>query len=313
MYSQSEILPITIPLITRLKAEQFCRYQAQKSKAKQVYLNTLAVSVVNSYLNLIGWSTNLEASDSWNPILQTMMDVADLLIPNYGKLECRVVLDDQDTVIIPPEVWSERIGYVIVRLNKFLNQATILGFIRQVQQRELPLTQLEPLTKFPTYLSQQKHFIPVEQPTSISKWFSGILDQGWQQLEELFPPTVALNFRSSHKLVKHTVEQQSSSVTQVKLVELPALSQTTLALILTIQSQSQEEFDISITVCNNQTHDYLPNGLELVILDEVQHPVMIAQANEVTTIEFCFSGKLGENFSVEMSLDEHIQVESFII
>jgi hypothetical protein len=312
MYSKSESLPITIPLITRIKAEQFRRYQVQNNKAKQVYLNTLAVSVVNSYLNLIGWATNLEDSDSWNPVLQTMMDVADLIIPSYGKLECRVVLDDQDTVIIPPEVWSERIGYVVVRLNKLLNQAAILGFIRQVKQVELPLTQLEPLNEFPTYLSQQKHSLPVE-PTNISKWFSEKLDQGWQQLEEFFPSKVALNFRSSQQVIKQTVGQLSSSVTRVKLVELATPNLITLLLILNIQSQSQEEFDISITVCNDQTHNYLPNGLELVILDEIQRPVMIAQANEVTTIEFCFSGKLGENFSVEMSLDEHIRVESFII
>jgi hypothetical protein len=312
MYSKSEILPINIPLITRIKAEQFRRYQVQKSKAKQVYLNTLAVSVVNSYLNLIGWSTNLEASDSWNPILQTMMDVADLLIPNYGKLECRVVLADQETVTIPPEVWSERIGYVVVKFNKFLDQAAILGFIGQVRQVKLPLTQLEPLTKFPNYLSQQKYSLPV-QSINISKWFSGMLDQGWQQQEELFSQTIALNCRSTQRLAKQTVKQISSSLTCVKLVELIATKQITLALILNIQSQSQKEFDILITVCNNQIHDYLPNGLELVILDEIQHPVMIAQANEVTTIEFYFSGKLGESFSVEMFLDEQIKVESFII
>ncbi|MGL5944304.1 MAG: DUF1822 family protein [Waterburya sp.] len=312
MYSQSEILPVTIPLITRIKAEQFRRYQVQTSKAKQVYLNTLAVSVVNSYLNLIGWSTNLEASDSWNPILQTMMDVADLLIPNYGKLECRVVLDNEETVTIPPEVWSERIGYVVVRFNKFLDQAVILGFIGQVRQVKLPLTQLEPLAKFPTYLSQQKRSFPV-QPTNLSKWFLGMLDQGWQQQEKLFSQTVALHCRSTHRLAKQTVEQLSPSLTCVKLLELIPTKQITLALILNIQSQNQKEFDILITVCNNQTLDYLPNGLELIVLDEVQHPVMVAQANEVTTIEFYFSGKLGESFSVEISLEENTKVESFII
>jgi Protein of unknown function (DUF1822) len=311
MYSQSEILPITIPLITRIKAEQFRRYQVQTSKAKQVYLNTLAVSVVNSYLNLIGWSTNLEASDSWNPILQTMMDVSDLLIPNYGKLECRVVLDDQETVTIPPEVWSERIGYVVVRFNNFLDRAAILGFIGQVRQVKLPLTQLEPLTKFPTYLSQQKRSISV-QPTNISKWFLGMLDQGWQQ-QHLFPQMVALNCRSTQRLARQTFKQISSSLTCVKFVELVPTQQIILALILNIQSQSYKEFDILITVCNNQIHDYLPNGLELLILDEVQHPAMIAQANEVTTMEFYFNGKLGESFSIEMSLDENIKVESFII
>ncbi len=40
---------------------------------------------------------------------------------------------------------------------------------------------------------------------------------------------------------------------------------------------------------------------------------MIAQAQQTETIEFYFSGKLGESFSVELSLDEQIKVESFII
>ncbi len=304
--------PITIPLMSRLKAEQFCRYQSQGSKAKQVYLNTLAVSVANSYLNLLGWATNLEDSDSWNPVFQTMMDIADLQIPSYGKLECRVVLNHQDTVIIPPEVWYERIGYVAIRLNESLSQGTLLGFIPEVKQVELPLGQLESLVKFPAYLSQQKRASPV-QSASLSNWLSGKLDRGWHRLDELFSPPAALNFRSPQKVSSKAIDNLSGEVSRVKLVKLGEDLSHDIALVLNIKPESNEEFNISITVCHDREHHRLPEGLELIILDEVQHPVMIAQAQQTETIEFYFSGKLGESFSVELSLDEQIKVESFII
>ena len=74
---QLEIFPTIIPLETRVRAEKFRCYQARSDKGKQVYLNTLAVSAVNRYLHFLGWATNLKASDSHNPVLQTMMDTAD--------------------------------------------------------------------------------------------------------------------------------------------------------------------------------------------------------------------------------------------
>ena len=308
----SEIFQTNVSWSAHIQAEKFRSYQSQGSKAKQVYLNTLAVSAVNSYLNLIGWSTSLEQSDSWNPVLQTMMDVADLQIPSYGKLECRVILSGQDKVAIPPEVWTERIGYVVVMLDKSLNKATLLGFMRQVNQAELPLSQLESLAKFPGYLSQQKRAATVKA-ASLSSWFSGALDRGWQQPNELFTPPATINFRSQSELAKLSAKKPISEVSRVKLVQLGTDPEYTIALILNIQPQSKAEFDVSIAVCNHQFNNYLPEGLELVIVDQTNRPVMIAQANKTETIEFCFSGKLGESFSVEISLDEQVKVENFMI
>ena len=312
MDPQSEIFQqITIPAKARIKAEQFRRYQSQGSKARQVYFNTLAVFIANFYLNSLGWTTNLESSDSWNPIFQTMMDVADLQIPNYGKLECRVVLNHQYTVTIPPEVWYERIAYLVIRLDESLSKGTLLGFIPEIKQVELPLNQLKSLVQFPAYLSQQKLVAPV-QSINLSRWLSGALDRGWYKLEELFLPSVALNFRSPPKVANQHLKNLSSEVSRVKLVRLENISHD-IALILNIQPKSNNEFNISVTVCHSEQHHRLPEGLELVILDEVMRPVMIAQANQTETIEFCFSGKLRESFSVELSLDENIKVESFII
>lgn len=350
---QPEIFSTIIPLKTRVEAEEFRRYQSQPSKGKQVYLNTLAVSVVNLYLNSLGWSTNLSASDSQNPVFQTMMDIADLEIPDYGKIECRFVMVGDRTVTIPPEVWTARIGYIVVQLNKSLDRADILGFVRQVSQTQLPLNRLESLEQFPAYLSSQKRLVSTPI-IKLGNWFARQPDPNWQHLEELFAPSVALNFRSPEKSAD--TDQLSSAVNRVKLVKLG--ENINIALVLNIQLNSnfaletllnqeksnktslenlpenisstsdfrsdvsssqqdilptQPEFNISMTVCNSQFDNFLPPGLELAILDRDSHPVMVAQANQTKTIEFCFSGNLGESFSVEMAIGEKIQIESFII
>ena len=307
-----EVFPTIIPLETHVIAKKFCRYQCRSDRAKQVYLNTLTVSTVNLYLNSIGWSTNLEDSDSWNPVLQTMMNVADLLIPGYGKLECRFVLKGDNTVTIPPEVWSERIGYAIVELDESLRSATVIGFARRITQVKLPLELLESLADFPAYLSQQKR-AEVAQPPTLNKWFTNERDLNWHQLEELLESTSALNFRSPLNLVNKTQDKLSSEVQKVKLIHFTENNNIAIALILNIRSKSREEFDISLTIYNSQTSQFLPKGLEMIITDKDSFPVMIAQASETETIEFCFSGKLGEFFSIELALNEEIIVESFII
>ena len=305
----SETFQINIPLTAHVQAEKFRRGQSQGHKAKEVYLNTLAVSVANSYLNMIGWSTSLEHSDCWNPIFQTMMNVADLQIPSYGKLECRAVLRGESNVIIPPEVWSARIGYLVVMLDQNLKQGQLLGFVRQVKQLELPLQQLEPLSNFPVYLSQQKR-IQSTAIAALSRWIEGGVDSGWQRLNE-FAPSVAINFRSKQELAQ--LPDTDVSQSRVKLISLGEDGEHTVILILNIQSLDRSEFNVSVKVSNYQYNKYLPEGLELVIVDRASIPVMIAQANQTETIEFCFSGELEENFSVEISLDEHFVVENFII
>jgi Protein of unknown function (DUF1822) len=319
--AKSAVFQTHISWSAHIQAEKFRRYQSQGSKAKQVYLNTLAVSVANSYLNLLGWSTSLVESDSWNPISQTMMNIADLQIPGYGKLECPVVLSGQSTVIVPPETWSGRIGYLVVMLDQALQTATILGFVPQVHQMEIPLEQLESLSKFPTYLSQQKR---LESPsnTGLSRWMTGdlqseALNSDWQQLDQLFPQLRIMNFRNGQELAQlpstSASVSASASVSRFKLVSLGQDAEYTIALILDLQLLNEKEFNVSVKVSNYQNEHYLPEGLELVIVDQASHSVMTAQANQTETIEFCFSGERQENFAVEIALEEQFVVEHFTI
>jgi len=308
--AKSEIFSLNISLTTHVQAETFRRYQSQGQKARQVYLNTLAVCAANSYLNMIGWSTNLLQGDSWSPISQTMMDVADLQVPGYGKLECRPVFAGEETVAIPPEVWSGRIGYLVVRLERDLKSASVIGFARQCDREELPIARLETLSKFPTYLSLQKR-VELATNAELSSWMQGKLSYGWQKLEELFAPPVIINFRSKQEVAELPISFLSES--RVKLLELEGEPKQTIALILNIKPLNEQEFDISVKVSNYQHEQCLPEGLELVIVDRQSHPVMIAQANQSKTIEFCFSGELRENFTVEIGLQSQIIIESFVI
>ncbi len=304
---------ISLPLIARIKAEQFRAKQANPLKAKQVYLNTLAVIAVNYYLNRLGWATNLEGSDSWNPWLQMMLDVADLEIPNYGKIECRFVLPDEQWVTLSPDFSCQYLACIIVRLNNSLTEAELLGFITQINSNKLVLSDLKSLTQLPSYLSQHKRSAIVNKPTELSQWLEGLVENSWHQLEELFSPSVKLNFRSVSNLKPQNSDNLFPGVSRVKLIDLEDPENNNIALILTVFTQTTKELDISIKVCPANNHRYLPQGLELIILDLNKKPIMQAQANNTETIEFCFSGELGEYFAIEVSLDDYIKVESFIV
>ena len=144
MNAKIEPLSLSVPLglAAHAQAEQFRGHQSDRRKAKQVYLNSLAVYAVNACLQFRGFETDLSNSASWEPLMQTLMDVADLSVKNHGKLECRPVLPGEETVWVPAEVWLERIGYVVVQLDQSLRKATVIGFVEKVEAQELPLSQL---------------------------------------------------------------------------------------------------------------------------------------------------------------------------
>ncbi|GET44334.1 DUF1822 family protein [Microseira wollei] len=170
MKNLSETLTFTLPLGSNAHAlaKQFWRQQSDSQKAKQVYLNTLAVYAVNFYLNCMGIKTNWSASYSCNSIRQILADVADLEIPHVGLLECRPVLPKMQAIDIPPEAWSDRIGYVAVQLDESLRMATLLGFSETAGTGELAVEQLQSLEDLLAHLtaktSQSTICIPRQEP-----------------------------------------------------------------------------------------------------------------------------------------------------
>jgi hypothetical protein len=146
-------------------ALKFAQEQATKQKGKQVYMNTLAVYAVNYFLEWAEWETNLDQNDSWNPGLRALFNVADLVIPDIGKLECRAVTEGETVIYLPPEVREERIAYIGVLLPEKLDKAKLLGFIpaAEIDEEisEISLESLQPIEQLSDYfflLEERKPF-----------------------------------------------------------------------------------------------------------------------------------------------------------
>lgn len=307
-------LTLTVPISAKFKrqAELFRSQQINSAKAHQVFYNTLAVSAVNFYCQCLGIKTDLQASDSWNPITQTLADVADLYLENLGYLECRPVLSESDFVEVPAEVWSQRIGYFAVQFNAELTEAKILGFLPKVTEEEIPLNEWRSLEDFLEHLECLNNTVvlanetPILPITKLSQWLEGVFEAGWESLEvitellEPSPPALAWRFR---KLPKNTLGG-------AKLIELKE-GEDKVDLLVRIEPVNEEEFDVEVEVFSRENKTYLPEDLQLAILDHKGEEVMQAIARSAENIQLDFSVECGESFQVKLSLGDTRITELF--
>ncbi|MBD2000265.1 DUF1822 family protein [Leptolyngbya sp. FACHB-541] len=308
---QDLTLPVPLTLKGHYTAQRFYQQHSDPQKAKQVYLNTLAIDAVRSYLGWLGIATNLQASDSWNPTIQALADVADLEIPGQGKLECRPVLPGATVCRVPPEVWSNRIGYMAVRLDADLQTATLLGFVPSVDTEELPLSQLQAIVTLLDYFKLQKQPEPIKEWVNLGQWMQGVFTGGWQAIEELFEPQPILSFRSL-ELSSHS--GQAGLTTRGKLLELaPQLDSYKVALLVGLMPNHLSQVDIWVKLCPMGAAPYLPEDLEVKVLDEQGIAVMQAQSRQTDMLQLKFRGASGERFSIEITLNDISVVETFFI
>lgn len=121
---------VTIPLQEKAHdwARKFASAQTSVEEKKRVYLNTLAVYAVHTYLKWIQVETDLENSDSWNLAANAFFDVNDLDLPNTGKLICCPVLPNQEEFTPPELLLPDSIAYIPVRFKEVLSEVEILGY-----------------------------------------------------------------------------------------------------------------------------------------------------------------------------------------
>ena len=298
-------------------AETFCQHQSNLQKAEQVYLNTLAVYAVNYYLQCLGFETDWETSDSWDTIAQTFLDVADLSVKNYGKLECRPVQPDTEVVYIPEEVWEERIGYLAVQLDESLQEATLLGFTAIVSTCEVALSELRSLDELPEYLSQFQLVQPIKESVNLSQWLHNIFEVSWETVEAIFAPPqtdLAFNIRSLPLVKASTPEIPINGVKRGKRFDLERQGKNQqVAVFVGLTPTLLPGRDITVEVCPLGSQPYLPKQLQVMVLDEQGKSVLQAEAGSSESIEFQFSGEPGESFSVRLALDDFSITEKFFI
>ena len=296
---EEKSIPLPITSRTLRMAQQFAKEQPTQEKKEQVYFNTLAVCVVNDYMQIMDIPTDLLGADSWNPAMRLYADVADLKLPELGHLECRPVRGT--CCYIPPEVPDDRIGVVLVEIDAERQEATLLGFTKTVRSGELSINQLQSVDDLLEYLD---HLERNQGEVNLRQWLQNIFEASWQSVEEILPPKApSLAFR------------YRSGVTRAKLVDLGIeLPGQSVVLVVTLTPKSSVEIQIRLHVHPTGKQVYLPNNLTVKVLDGEGAAVMEAHAKTANThIILEFNAQLGERFSVRLELGEMSNTSNFVV
>ncbi|MBE9042302.1 DUF1822 family protein [Oscillatoriales cyanobacterium LEGE 11467] len=299
-------LTFTVPLgqEAHQMADRFRQRQFSLKQGKQVYLNTLAVYAVNFYLQCMGFDTDKSNSESYDRAIQTFLDVADLAIKEVGTFECRPVLPDEEILRVPQEVWQDRKGYFAVQFDRALKKAKLIGFVRQVRTEEIPLSQLRSLDGFLRYASQLQNSVKLNQ------WLNDIFDTGWDAVESLLsPPQMA--WRGSQNR-GFALRGSPTQIERVKRLTL-ARSGEEVALLVRLKPRTDREMGIGVEIYPTGDRTYLPQDLQLMVLDEAGAAVMQAEARSTKNIQLKFSGETGEEFSIKVALGDTSVTEAFLI
>jgi Protein of unknown function (DUF1822) len=328
IYKEVEEFAVPLPITQGMLAiaQRFASEQPTEEKADRVRSNTLAVLVVNDYLQWLGIETDVEASDSWNSGVRLCADVADLDLPNLGRLECRPITQFQTICSVPSEVLTSRIGYVVVQLDEANGQAHLLGFTPSIAQEALLTSQLQPAESFIDHLQELKQTAirvsvqPRSNRIKLGQWWNEIWETGWQAVETLLNSTEltpAMSFRSNHDLESIEVESsvQKDTICQAKLIDLGMqLAGCSVVLIVEIGRDAEGTLDVVLQVHPCHFQAYLPPDLQLLVLDDSETVFMEVQSRSADNyIQLQFSGKPGESFSVKVALGEASITENFEI
>lgn len=328
--NNAKITPITISLggEAHTQAKHFAIQQTSTKKGKKVYLNTLAVYAVHNYLKWLQVDSNLYESDSWQPGIQSISNTADLLVSNIGRLECCLVLPEENYLTISPQATEERIGYIAVQFEDSLDRVQLIGFLPAVaparEPQQIPLTKLQSLELLLNNISQ-----PITQEVTetepkiavnLSKWWSEIFEPEWLSLEALFGE----NFLGANLALRGTTKEQQEiidnsalpiRVRRGKIIDLGVrLRKDLLALVVTCTPAAEAEIDILIQVYPGSKEIYLPANLELKVLDtnKILIPELFVKARDIDNcIQLAFTGNSGERFSVTLTLGETSFTENF--
>ena len=285
-------------------AEKFCSYHSNLQKSEQVYFNTLAIYAVNHYLQCLGFKTNWKASNSYDVVMQSFIDIADLEVINHGKLECKVVLPNSEFVYIPQEVWMGRIGYIAVQLDEDLQTATLLGFTPKVATENLPLNQLRPLEEFPQYLQQ------VTPPIDLNEWFEDFVQQGWKTLESLIANQSSGSLNPCFK--DNTCFSGEEIFKAVKRFEFENQS---VLMLVALKPEEKEQISVRVRIYPDSENSCLPEYLKLAILSDSEKILKEVTSRRIDNfIQLpSFRCRSQESFKLQLSLDNIHFKESFFV
>ncbi len=324
----SNISQLIVPLGRTIHAiaSEFAAEQTTSQKGKKVYLNTLAVYAVHSYLKWLHIETDLSQGHSWHPGLRSLFDVADLVVPGVGKLECCPLLPGETALSLPLEATQDRFGYVAVQFDENLNEVRLLGFVSANDiannSQFISIADLQSLDTLLSYIPANSEpaldvmsvFATSKQLVNLSSWQDGIFVAGWQAADALFSRAIipAWSVRSIKQELRRRDRLEATG--GGKLINLGMqVVDCTVALTIRIEAVTDAEVDICLRVYPTSGQNYLPLGLQLILLDEVGTTCLIATARKADNyLQMQFSVQIEEQFGVKIALGEFSTEEYFI-
>jgi Protein of unknown function (DUF1822) len=223
---------VSLALTAHQEAEKQASQHRQTAKYRQVYYNVLARSTVDFYLQILGIETNWEESESNDKIWRSLLNISDLFIVDYGKIECIPFMASNDRIEISLEVIGDRIAYVFVELESSLREANIIGFLPKITRDKVYLEELEPLDNFPLYLDKFRRVnapnivdlnikIIAETETKIIRLTEWLQKTFVGKEEELWIPELESVFRRvNHPSSTSFLPQASEALQQFLLKEI---------------------------------------------------------------------------------------------
>jgi hypothetical protein len=323
-------ISVTLPITDEIKqiADTLAAQQPNLDKARQVWLNALAVGVMKNYFEMMNVPTDLRTSDSQNAWLCMAADIADLVLPGLGKIECRPVKAGQDSCYVPIESWVDRIGYVAVILDEAASRATIDGFLPNVGVENVPLKSFQPtemLLKHIEYLSQPSVVVQIGQ------WLDETVQVGWQAVETLLMPqqlAYQFNARSLPDDQNRRIRSPEQStlppsddldaIKQAKVIHFNDADETSLMMKLALFPKTENDSSASqrVIISINPFIDEmpLPEGvhLELLSSDGTVVEEKTAQSSD-WSIGFDINVDPGDRFDIRVSLDGAVVQEQFVL
>lgn len=144
---------------------------------------------------------------------------------------------------------------------------------------------------------------------NLSQWFQNVIQPGWQTLEEfLKTQQLGLDF-----CFRPADVVESTRV--AKLIDFGVqLAKHRVALVISLTPESNETVGIRLQIHPVDRQTYLPENIQLIVLDEFQETFMTVQSRKADNwIQLEFSGEAGERFSIKVALHNTSFTENFVI
>ncbi len=302
----SDNLPLPMAITSEIRQTSFRLASSipRGVKREKVFFSTIGVCILNDYLQWMSVPTDLKASDSYNPVSRLCSDAVDLEIQGLGRLECCTLKENEDSYLVPPEAWENRIGYVAVEVKSSFKEAAILGFCPTHKQGILHRQDLYPIEDLFDLLWNltQGNLINQNTPVyNLKEWLEGVFPPEWQSIENLFP-------RESQPVLAWRSISPSMKIKRAKLIDLGmSLGNKQLALLVATAPETDECLTVRVQLMSDLDSYHLPPGISLSLFsqdnkkeyeararfqdDLIRLPLFRVKSEELFSIEIAFNDK----------------------